>query len=93
MPRTKEEIVQELAKRKVRVVFDSYGWADLVQAIQEWTPQQRGIFVDAVKALDKKGIDMIHKALLTKAEAEAIQLVQGYLSDDTLDLAEIDELL
>lgn len=93
MARTKAEIISDLARRKEKKILQSFGWSDLVAAIQAWNGAERQAFVDMVKSNNSAATNTIHQALMAKARADAQTLVEGYLADDQLSLTEIDDII
>ena len=93
MARSRDQIIDELAPRQVGKIAGKYGWPDLIDAIQGWSPDQKREFVKLVLENNRRAINMLNKSLMDKAKGESRAFVESRLADSRLSMAELDELL
>lgn len=92
--KTREEIVQILAKRKLQQKLMGSTWADLVASIQGMTAEERADFVLKVVSKDPKQAGIIlYERLLANANMRATADIENMLIDDALNLTELSSLL
>jgi len=92
--KTKEQMSVILSRRKVPGMLLNSTWADLVDSIQAYTPEQKDGFVTAVASKKTRQVgDMLYRALLKNAEMRAKLNIDQILSDSTLSLPELDTII
>jgi len=92
--RTKEEIAVILAKRKLPETLNSSTWGDLVSSIQSFSNEERaGLVALIVGGRSKKAGDRLKRALYENGRQRALTEVNQMLDDDSLTIAELDELI
>lgn len=92
--RTKEEIAAILAKRKLLSNFKESSWTDLVAVVQGLDDAQKSKLVFMlVNGQSKRAGSLLRDALYAAANTKSVSEVDAMLSDDSLDLSEIDSLL
>lgn len=95
---TREELVAILSKRIVSSTYDNSTWSDLVSAIQTFTTSDKAKFMDYVISKNRTSVgNMVINALSNYKRdldiAAAKTQVESDLSDDSLNLTEIEKYL
>jgi hypothetical protein len=94
MPRTKEQLAKELASGKTDEFIKNSGWADLTNAIlSQNAGQQQKLLKTLINGNTKQSGETLRGWLAKDAEARAKAFVDQRLADDSLTIAELDEVL
>lgn len=90
----KQQIIKRLSKRKLRNVVNATTWADIKSALNLQKKSEKDAFIELVLAGQEKKLGlMVINAVKMKARKEAEASVTESLTDNSLSLAEIDDLL
>jgi hypothetical protein len=94
MARTKEEIASVLAERKVHQFVKDSVWTDLTGAVQSQGAANRSKLLDLLKTgnVNEAG-QLLRDWLADDAKTRAKVYVDNLLADNSLSIAELDELL
>ena len=92
--RTKDELSSIIASRLEAKIFKDFGFSDLVSAISVATSAQKQLLVDHLTKGDTHSAGkMLEVALKQKAKQDSITQADTILSDDSLSLAELDNII
>lgn len=92
--KTKEEMIQILAKRRLQQKLHESVWADLITAVQGLSPTEKTSLMMAI--IDKNSQEVgriLHNNLLENAMVRSVAEIESMLIDDTLSLEELSLLL
>ena len=94
MPKTKDQIVSILTRKKTGEMLNASAWGDLVSAIQTATPAQKNEIVKQLVSGKSKLAGVTLQGLLNEnAKERAKSFVNTALANNSLSLEELDDLL
>lgn len=94
MPRTKEQLAQAIADKKIDQFMASATWDDLIASMQAQNAGQKQKLMSMIMNGNVKQVgETLRTFLNVSAAIKAKEYADGILADDTIDLDELDELV